>query len=367
MLAPELVYIDGTIPAPKIIIESVATCFRCSVQVRSDGSYLDRTPHEAREIPTELFNKRAKWITDRISQARNYRRLAVGSGSYEAAYAREKEKQRDQLAEIALGKKSELDATYPELLLPEEELLEEIISRIGVAQVAAIDTYGREIYQDHPTNAETELPVCNDLLDKFLTKTRLRQANGSGSGLSKTKSCWEGTRMHFRLILAQNPNGFGWSKLADLAVCRSSLKGLMCLGEKQCLSAGLDAGPYFSASSIDESWNRILKEFLRSNAPIQALGTVTALEFGTKRDATPLPAWFTHPDQNEPLDACLHEILNHIPSLEPKTNVMAVPDELHSLARSWKNGQFNFGEFVRYALLPIRTRDFDGSSDIPKY
>jgi hypothetical protein len=338
-LKDDLVFIEPAQALPKALITSLATALHASVRRAESGLVIERTPNDLKEIEQGRITERTHWLTERLDSVQRYRAThnVQSSEDYMAAL---RSRGQDWM-QFAGRHIDHPNPFYIGELLPSETVLEGIMERIGLEKLAALPSGEVQVFEDQPQGETESLPEHQDLIDTYIN-----------SMTSFTNAKPLSTDRFYARQLGSKDVFDGWDKAALTSKLRLEerstrseiyliLEGFDSHGNRSLLADFL-AGP---AGIKGDSFQTMRAEEKKSDAAWIDLSPEGRAAIQPLQPGSALPAWFIHPDKQEPMDLFVREALQSLASEHPDNAfVVDVSDDLWlAMKLASKDGRINVG------------------------
>ncbi len=154
----EMIFVGGAKESPSDLLKDIASALHASVREGKDGSTVERTAADLKALHESQERSRAGWMRSRVSDVATYRRRALNGTTFQVAYSSALAAQDKLVTDAGNGALTERNRIYPGQILPAEELLEGIVARIGVENLAEVGSNEQRVYQDDPVGDDLPLP-----------------------------------------------------------------------------------------------------------------------------------------------------------------------------------------------------------------
>jgi hypothetical protein len=320
-LGKKLVFISDPGSQPEPLLSSLATTVHASLVTTANGLRLQRTSGDLRTARKAEIAQRAGWIRARLDQVAKFRADRLSRGSFEAAYARELDAEARARENYHLGRGLAPAAFFVNQLLPGEILIESLIRRIGVDQLATVPTGESQVYEDFPADSAFPLPDHADIVDQYVADSLpLERMSLPGQSTSPYLSHLGGpTRTPVKLRLRQ---------LVERTRVIFNLEGFDSRGTRVL------AADFFTQSKDPSRLPAsIAREAMQKQDAVwetlsaSAQGALGWFSPTASVTSDNVPDWFLHPESGEPLNLFVAEALNGLASLEQSKPVMVDVDD----------------------------------------
>jgi hypothetical protein len=295
-LARDLVFVEPHGAGARIQLDSLAEVLDASLIPTKGGFLIERTPKDLKALRSHRSSTRASWLEKTLKDQDRFRRSVPGSPA-PAAVASELAREELAWQDVIHGKANRAGFHFATQLLPAQVLMEQLIGRIGIQNLADTPSYQRRVIEDDPVSGAGPLPAHTDLVDSYLAAMQVyEQARPLPAGQLG------------QMGLSEQFGGWG-----EPAVRPSKLRLLV---------ASEPAGLILNLEGYDEGGNRVLYAVMTSG-PAKDLGSPAAVVreasatprkvelsassrdaqvFGSAMEKAAFPEWFKAPDKVEPLN-----------------------------------------------------------------
>jgi hypothetical protein len=180
-LGKKLVFVSNLEAPPAELLAALAIAVHGSLTTVADGVRLDRTVEDLKTLKTAEIKERAFWFQARLDEIAKFRKGISSTPSVSAAVGAELVNERRLTEDFRLHHGPRPLSFFAPQLLPSENLLESLISRIGIDELASIPTGQIRIYEDLPVDGAAQLPAHGDLLDDYMRESVPYEASPLGS------------------------------------------------------------------------------------------------------------------------------------------------------------------------------------------
>jgi hypothetical protein len=356
----DLVFVEPHGASPQSVLSALAVAIGAKLEADGSGYKLMRTKDWASQISAQVITERTKWLERRLNLDHDFRAVNPSAGL--DGFAGVSAVLQKSVA-MRAGKLDHMGPFSGAELLPSSTLLESLLSRIGLKQLASLPAGEVAVYEDAPASGEQSLPEHQDLTTVYESELnnlraqplpddlrRLTQLNGMAGVFADLES----TRSLAKLRLTE---------IASTAGFQFLLEGLdqtgSCFLHTGCFAGGVDellSGPY------------LMRRLSKSRVPRRVDLSQASLDFirRLKESPTQWPEWLLAPDKFEPLNAFAAEALQKVAAESPgKAVVIFATDSLWSeVLQSVEGDRLNLD--VLEALMneesSYRQVEVDGSS-----
>jgi len=329
----EVLFVESRNESPEVELRAVAEALHASVINEAHGTTIRRTSGDLKKLREQRRAERGRWITRRLEVLSKFRtsneKLMDGASLLRLAASEAKEVQDAWKYKNRDHKNFQLT---PAQLLPAEALLEGILAKIGVKDLADIPSGQSRIWENHPASSIAhELGDCTDLLSEFNRKQEtLAQTpiSGNDSGNFQT------------LNMEVEPWRQGQAGVLRVRLCITATSNRIYVRlEGSDRSGHVVVRSRFNAGPTDEVLNpseisvRLKKASLSAPRPLsQDELKVNCLLPPTGNGS--LPNWATHPNDDEPLSYLAAKAVGGIAEDDLKGCFVAdVPDDFEWMAK----------------------------------
>lgn len=329
-LSKKLLFISNPDIPPDRLLALVSLAVHGSVRATPNGLILERSPKDLANLREAERKERAGWIQERLASVAEYRKKAsLGGGGFAQVLTRELSGKEAAVQKFSSHTGPRPATFFPTLLLPSEQMLEGLIRRIGIDELASIQPGRTEVYESFPVDEARLLPGCDDLVDQYVEATgqfegltlpldasdAIQKLNYGPYFSQLGKHVKRPERLRLRIAVSRTDQVIELEGF-DLDQRRVLLAHFVTLGPVQGV-------PYTSLAfddlrSVDAQWSPISK-------PAQA-----EIDRDLKRNTLaggPVPDWLVHPERSEPLNAFVYDCLKAFASRTPnKCTIVDVDD-----------------------------------------
>jgi hypothetical protein len=315
-LQSHLVFLVPHGASPMDQLECLASALHATV-VRDHADYaIERTNQDVSRYTRARADKREELVRSTLKSIEKARELRNRLASPIEGFPQAVLEERDNLQDLTQGKilSSQLGNFYPNQLLPSEVLLEKLLDRIGLRELAEIPTGDIQVYEDRPVAGAKPLPPHDDLDQAYI------EARKAYDGVELPPEVKHIVRSYALAETAADSFGPSGSLVqlrlqitADENGPQAKLEGFDSAG-KRVLTAS------FGVQTLRVGGKTLIKE---EGAKPGALWvtlrdqSAEASAYSRAEKPGPIPAWLSDPKHHEPLNLFVLDALNALAEREP--------------------------------------------------
>jgi hypothetical protein len=152
---------------PMTVLEELAASLRGSVRRTTYGFLVERSKSDLEHLQQAVTAERVSWLSRRMAQVKKYRVTHNVGADPKSVVIRELDRWTDEVNNLkALGAKG-VDPFGWQDLLPSYSLLDGLLTRINLSELASLPAGETSVYEDDPADGEKSLPPDQDLVATY--------------------------------------------------------------------------------------------------------------------------------------------------------------------------------------------------------
>lgn len=333
-LAKELLFISNLDYPPEKLLPLVARAEHASVRSTAGGLVLERSAADLKTLAENERKERAEWIRARQKRVAEYRQTTLGSGDVAGALTRAIDAEQTAFQNFLRHGGTRPPTLFPSDLLPGQALIDALIQRIGIDELASIPANRTVIYENNPLEHAVPFPPCSDLVNAYMkqsapyeTVSLPSESTQEMQGLMQTpyfsqvgQPTQRPARLRLRVTVSKVDQVF-------------ELEGFDA-GEKRVLHAAFGTdGPTRARPDVGIAGEELVKPNARWSPISQETQQVASVVTRDLPRGEPAPEWLAHPENSEPMNVFVSDCLRAFAAQTPdKCTVVDVDDFFWKLA-----------------------------------
>jgi len=343
-LSKQILYVRRGTARPEDELAACLSALHASVVPEQDKLIVRQTQKDVARLRQARATERERWIQGALHEAKRYSESTSGSGldRFLSQVSADDRALKDWMSDKGPVPSKVIG---PMQLLPAQALLQGILARVGLGEVAAIATYRSLVFESRPAGNARQLVDVSDLVDEYKSE-----------------------------LAALGPIRLTEQQRAQF----SKVRGERILAESQLRDASVSDVRFRAEATPDAIWVRlelfdqegrsidysdllvrksgrmitsqaVLMETLKNASNIAVpvpTGIKDAVAF-LRTPKPPLPAWFRRPDVTEPLSLLVKPLIEELVSHDTEPcSVVYASDKWFSLAFDCvQDGKINLTAF----------------------
>jgi|GEM_PF-2311357 len=303
-LSGRLVFVERHDCSALTAIKGLADCLHASLVNTAQGSVIQRTKEDERQIRAALVATRSDWLRRSLFEIDKYRKAHLDPSAPVNSVAGEVDRQdaiSHELEQERVPKTAEFTVRE---LMPAEGLLVGLLGRIGVAKLAESSLQERTVFEDRPITGAEALPEHVGLSDEYSSEIEAFNVANLPTSAIRRDGFWKNEMDRFAAGWGSKPKVVSRLRLEEVCVGNQIdllLQGYDASGS-EVLRAEVLSGPTKMLSTPD----MLIKQAANDKTDqvwCQLPGEgAAAAKWVSDPGKQKFPEWFVHPDKMEPMN-----------------------------------------------------------------
>ena len=322
-LSRHLIYLDQHGQSPRSTLEALALCIRGSITESNGEIMIQRVEKDLQRVRNEQCLERGKALGKKLEEIDRYRVQQLAGKTLVQGISEAIELRSKQYQDLVVHRLDVLGPYDGRQLLPCQSLLEKLIKRIGVEELAKSCVEHTQMFERNPAPGALALPECDDLLTEYQDMISQLRSSQPSMDVKRTISLPVFRTDEFSAWIGKGEKATRL-RLTVGASCANLALNLQLFDERGMIvdSTNIDS---YSTEEYNWQYPNVISKFV-STKPVR-----TFIELAPDaqdactwklRDPILLPDWLSHPTINEPFAVFVEPIMRKIASEAPNTCVV---------------------------------------------